>query len=79
MVLTQQQLADVAAGKPLRFLEPPLDAEFVVIRADVLDRVQRLIDDSDLTSEEMSSLMWSGMRDDWEDPAMDVYDEMAKS
>jgi hypothetical protein len=74
MNLTSQQLESVTHGEPFRFVDPQLGQEFVVVRADVFDRVKILFDDSDLDPSEVLPLMWQTMKDDWEDPSMDVYD-----
>jgi len=72
--LTPQQLDSIKHGQPLRFVDPESGDEFVVIRADVFDRVKLMIDDSDLDSAETLPLVWQTMKEDWEDPSMDVYD-----
>ena len=74
MNLTSQQLESVQHGEPMRFVDSELGQEFVVVRADVFDRVRLLFDDSDLAPNETLPLIWQSMKDDWEVPAMDVYD-----
>ncbi len=74
MNLTAQQLESVQHGEPLRFVDPNLRQEFVVVRADVFDRVRLLFDDSDVDPNEALPLIWQSMKADWEDPSMDVYD-----
>ncbi len=74
MNLTAQQLESVQHGEPLRFVDPHLRQEFVVVRADVFDRVRLLFDDSDMNPNEALPLIWQSMKEDWEDPSMDVYD-----
>ena len=75
MNLTAQQLESVQHGEPLRFVDPELRQEFVVVRADVFDRVRLLFDDSDLVPGETLPLVWQAMKADWEDPLMDIYDD----
>ena len=74
MTLTAQQLQVVQRGEPLRFVDPDVNAEFVVLRADQFDRVRRLFDADDFDPREAMPLVWQAMKEDWEDPAMDVYD-----
>ena len=74
MNLTVQQLRAVNQGEPLRFVDPDVGQEFVVVRADVFDRVKLLFDDTDLDPREALPLVWQAMQEDWEDPSMDVYD-----
>lgn len=76
MVLTAEQLQHVANGAPLRFTEPQVEAEFVVVRADVFEHARQILDMADLSLNETRSLMWRTMRDDWEDPAMNAYDAL---
>ena len=76
MVLTAEQLQHVADGAPLHFTEPQVEAEFVVVRADVFERARRVLDETDLSLDETRSLMWSTMREDWDDSSMEAYDAL---
>ena len=78
MILTAKQLERVADGTPLHFTEPPVETEFVVIRADVFERARRIFDEAGLSGDETRALMWRTMRDDWDDPLMDAYDAMGE-
>lgn len=75
MNLTTQQLESVKQGEPLRFTDAHVGQEFVVLRADVFDRVKLLFDDDDFDCREALPMVWQAMKEDWEDPAMDVYDQ----
>lgn len=75
MNISHEQLAAVKNGEPLRFSEPGLGLEFVVMRADDFDRVKAALDDGDFDPREAMPLFWQVMKDDWEDPAMDVFDQ----
>ena len=75
MILTTQQLESVKQGEPLRFTDPDVGQEFVGLRADVFDRVKLVFDDGDFDPSEALPLIWQAMKEDWEDPAMDVYDK----
>ena len=74
MNLTPQQLLAVQEGEPFRFTVPDVTGEFIVVRADVFDRVKLLLDSGDFEPSEAMPLIWQAMKSDWEDPAMDVYD-----
>jgi hypothetical protein len=51
------QALDQAEGKPLRLVHPSTSTEYVLIRADVYERVKDLrYDDSDWTPEELDTL-----------------------
>jgi hypothetical protein len=46
----------------------------VLIPADLYDHLRSLSDDADFDVKETYPLIWQVMKEDWEDPAMDVYD-----
>ena len=56
---------------------PIEDGAFVVLRADLYDRVRSLIDGEDLTIDEQRWLLAElGRSVGWDDPAMDVYNDL---
>ena len=67
-----------ADGKPrfLRAIDPETKQEYVLVRAELYERLKALLyDDGDWTPEEQLSLLAaSGKRAGWDDPAMDIYD-----
>jgi hypothetical protein len=75
--LTAEQLETVKNGQPLRFVQGGTD--FVLIRADIYERVNGLCDVSPLTEQEQLQLLQAfGKRAGWEDPGMDVYEDYRK-
>jgi len=53
------------------------DGAFVVLRADLYDRIRSLIDGEDLTIDEQRRLLSElGKSVGWDDPAMDVYNDL---
>ena len=53
------------------------DGAFVVLRADLYDRIRSLIDGEDLTIDEQRRLLCElGKSVGWDDPAMDVYNDL---
>ena len=76
--LTEEQRQEVrqANGKATRAIDPESKQEYVLIRAELYERIKTLLyDDSDWTPEEQLSLLAaSGKQAGWDDPAMDVYD-----
>ena len=75
--LTDEQLQSVKSGEPLRFTLDNTD--FVLIRADLYERVKSLFDDSPLTEDDRLRLLQEfGKRAGWEDPEMDVYEAYRK-
>lgn len=75
MQLTPEQLQTVKNGQPLRFTAE--NTEFVVLRADTFERVERLLyDDSPLSDQERQFLLReAGRRAGWDDPELDVYEQ----
>jgi hypothetical protein len=74
----EQHQALVANGKePVRAIDPATKAEYVLIRAEVYDRIQSLVgnDPSWVESAYLASLE-TFARDGWDDPRMGVYDAL---
>lgn len=64
-----------AGDEPPRLVDPETQAEYVLLRADLYDRIRSVIDAGDgLEPAEMTAHMWAVMKDEWDDTAMDVYD-----
>jgi hypothetical protein len=61
------------SGVPLRLTDPRTKSEYVIIRADVYDRLRSLFED-DYDPLAAAALFWNVMKEDWEDPSMDEYD-----
>ncbi len=77
MHFTDEQLKSVRDGEPLQFTED--DTNFVLMRADLYERLKAQFDDNPLTSDERLRLLQAfGKRAGWEDPEMDVYEVYRK-
>jgi hypothetical protein len=77
--LTEEQWADVQKGTeaPVRVKDPTESATFVLVRADVYDRFKSLFEAEPVTEQErLYQLEQFGRRAGWDDPEMDVYDEL---
>ena len=76
--LTAEQRQEVrqANGDGTRAIDPETKQEYVLVRAELYERLKTLLyDDGDWTPEEQLSLLAeSGKRAGWDDPAMDIYD-----
>jgi hypothetical protein len=77
--LTEQQQRELAAHEqemPPRVHNPSTKETFVLLPATVYERVQGLLEaeEDERFAEEMAPLIWEVMKEDWEDPALDVYD-----
>lgn len=73
-----QEMVRIAHGQPVRLADPDTNEKYIVVRADVYDQMQtRLYDDAPLTdAEKQVLLVKAGLRAGWDDPEMDVYNEL---
>jgi len=77
--LTSQQWADVQreGEAPVVVNDPSHTASFVLLRADLYERFRALFEDSPVTPEERQfHLRQFGRRAGWDDPGMDLYDDL---
>lgn len=73
-----QQAVQEANEQPIRLVDPNTKLEYVVLLAEVFDRVQHVFYDANpLTIEEQRALLVQvGLSVGWDDPEMDVYNEL---
>lgn len=79
ILLTEQQWAAIQAGAetPVRVQDPTQRASFVLLRADLYERFKALFEEDPVTEEERRfQLQQFGRRAGWDDPEMDVYDQL---
>lgn len=76
MQLNEQQLKAVKEGGALRF--SALESEFVVLRADVYERLEALLPQGEIDVRQMYPAMDSVFGKDWDDPKMAEYDRSMK-
>lgn len=77
--LTTEQWASAQSGgeSPIRVSDPGHAASFVLVRAEVYERFKSLFEEDPVTTAERQfQLQQFGRRAGWEDPAMDVYDDL---
>ncbi len=74
-----QQALEAQRGEPVRVVDPRTNETYVLLRADEYDRLRTQRDDNERFAEEMAPLIWEVMKDDWEDPAMAVFDPPASA
>jgi hypothetical protein len=77
--LTESQWADVTQGKevPVRVCDPTKSASFVLVKAEVYERFKSLFEEDPVTEQErLYQLQQFGKRAGWDDPEMDVYDDL---
>ena len=77
--LSVAQIEAVKQGEPVRIQSAEIGSDCFVVRADVFERIKSLLyDDSPLTSDEKTRLLVeAGLRAGWDDPEMDVYNDLA--
>ena len=73
-----RQAVQESENNLIRLIDPETNAEYVVLSADKFTQMQaNFYDDSPLTEEEQSALLVElGLSMGWDDPEMDVYNEL---
>ena len=73
-----QQAVEEADEQPIRLVDPRTNLEYVVLPAEIFDRVQDVFYDANpLTIEEQRALLVQvGLSVGWDDPKMDAYNEL---
>jgi hypothetical protein len=77
--LTAEQRQAIAANgaQPARAIDPATQEEYVLLRAEIYDRIKHLVsDDRGWLEGAYLASMEVFARDGWDDPRMDVYDAM---
>lgn len=70
--LTQEQRRELEAGEAVI----STNSTYVLVRKDVYDHIKSLLDDAEWTRDAYQAAMEVFARDGWDDPRMDVYDEL---
>ncbi len=65
-----------AGDQPVRLEDPQTTQTYVLLRADVYDRIQRLFAEDDRHSAEAAFSGIQEVFEDWNDPAMDIYNSL---
>ena len=73
-----QQAVRASQGRPLRLTDPETNVEYVLLQAEMYDQIHGLLHDgTPLTeNEKRAILIKAGLRAGWDDPEMDVYNEL---
>ncbi len=73
-----QQAVRASQGKPVRLADPETNAEYVVLSAEVYKQMERLFyDDNPMTKNaQQNVLIKAGLRAGWDDPEMDIYNDL---
>ena len=70
--LTQEQRYKLETAESV----VPTNTLYVLVREDLFERIQGLLGDEDWTRDAYQATMEAFGRDGWNDPRMDVYDEL---
>lgn len=70
--LSEKQKQELVAAEAVI----PTNTQYVLVRADVYERLKGLLGDEDWARGAYPSAMEVFARDGWDDPRMDVYDEL---
>jgi hypothetical protein len=71
--LTQEQRQALEAA---RAVAVPTNTAYVLLRKDVYERIEGLLGDEGWTQDAYQAAMEVFARDGWDDPRMEVYDEL---
>jgi hypothetical protein len=71
--LTQEQRQELEAAGPVAV---QTNTTYVLVRKDVYERIKGLLSDEEWPQDAYRAAMEVFARDGWDDPRMDVYDEL---
>jgi hypothetical protein len=71
-----RQAIERAGDQPVRLEDPQTRQTYVLLRADLFDRMQRVFADEDRQSAEAAFSGIQEVFEDWNEPAMDIYDSL---
>ena len=73
----QHQVLAKNGPEPVRVIDPATNAEYVLVRAQVYDRLKTLLSaDEEWVRDAYPAAMEVFAWDGWDDPRMDVYDSL---
>ena len=74
-----QQAVRAAKENPVRLIDPETHVEYVVLTAETFEQMRNEVyyDDGPITEEERRYLLiQAGLRAGWDDPEMDIYNDL---
>jgi hypothetical protein len=75
--LTAEQREALSQPGPVRLRDPQTNETYVLVRAETYQRLEGLLsEDKDWSGDAYRAAMEVFARDGWNDPRMDVYDEL---
>jgi len=79
LTLEQRKAVATAAEMPPRVIDPSTHTKYVLVCEELYDRVRQVFEadeDSEFVRQMTPQVMQVFGRDGWDDPAMDVYNEL---
>ena len=74
---SQKQALVAAGSEPLRLLDPDTNRSYVLVPSESYDLFKSLFEDTPFSIDEQRQLLRrAGERAGWDDPEMDVYNDM---
>lgn len=72
-----RKAVEEAGGQPIEIIDPETQRRYVLLRADVYERLNVLFEDGPLSKDERRRFLeQAGKRAGWDDPEMDIYDDL---
>jgi hypothetical protein len=78
MNVSPQQQQEALAGKPVHLRDPETNSEFVLLRADMYNRVKSVVEEEEFDPSIGYEAFREAAGDEWNDPALDVYEQYRK-
>ena len=74
-----RKVVEEAGDQPIQVVDPETNRRrYVLLRADFYERLHLLVQDGPLSKQEQSLLLYqAGQCAGWDDPEMDVYNDLA--
>ena len=74
--IQQHDAIEASGQEPVRAIDPATQAEYVILRAEAFDRIMAMISDETWSENAYAAALPVLARDGWDDPRMDVYNEL---
>jgi hypothetical protein len=71
----QRNAIEEHGGTPVYLVDAATNVRYVLMRADQYEKVKALFEPDDIDPREAYPLADEVMKEDWDDPAMDVYND----
>ncbi len=75
-----RKAVEEAGERPLEIIDPETQKRYMLLKAEVFEQLRPLLQSGPLSLEEQKYLLeQAGRRAGWDDPEMDIYDDMVHS